>query len=92
MYKYLVEFLGVFVIITADLLTEADPVIIGLTYFLVLTMTHGITSGFFNPFIPIASYALGHGSFKDAQYNIIAQIAGGLTAILFQSPLKVYIT
>lgn len=91
MYKYLVEYLGVFVIVMANILTEADPVIIGLTYFAVLTMSQTITNGYFNPFVPIATYILGRGDQQDVLYNLLSQIAGGLTAILFYTPVKVYV-
>jgi hypothetical protein len=91
MYKYLVEYLGVFVIVMANNLTEADPIIIGLTYFAVLTMSQTITNGYFNPFVPIVSYILGKAEQQDTIYNLLAQTAGGATAILFYNPVKIYV-
>jgi glycerol uptake facilitator-like aquaporin len=92
MYKYFIEYLGVLVIVIATLLTESDPIIMGLVYFSTLTTTQGITDGYFNPFVPIATFILGHGSTEDVMYNLIAQVAGGITAILFIKPIKIYIS
>lgn len=88
MYKYLIEAIGVAVIVTAKLLTEANPVVMGLVYFATLWMTQGITTGFLTPFGPIAYYMLGRMTTQDAMYNLIAQIVGALSAVLLFRPIQ----
>ncbi len=88
MYKYLIEAIGVAVIVTAKLLTEANPVVMGLVYFATLWMTQGITTGFLTPFGPIAYYMLGRMTTQDAMYNLIAQIIGALSAVLLFRPIQ----
>jgi glycerol uptake facilitator-like aquaporin len=91
MNKYFIEYLGVLVIVTAKLLTEADPLVMGILYFSVFTMAGNITSGFFTPFGPLSAYILGRGTIQDMMYNFIAQLAGALSAILMFKPIKAYI-
>jgi hypothetical protein len=91
MNKYFVEYLGVLIIITAKLLTEANPIIMGLIYFAVFTIAGKITSGFFTPLGPIAVYLLGRGTLEDVFYNLGAQLAGMLSAVFFLKPIKAYI-
>ena len=91
MYKYFIEAIGVAVIVTAKLLTEANPIVMGLIYFATLWMTQGITTGFLTPFGPIAYYMLGQMTTQDAIYNLIAQIAGALSAVLLFKPIKTFI-
>lgn len=91
MNKYLVEYVGVLVIVTAKLITEADPIVMAIIYFSVFTMAGKITSGFFTPFGPLAMYMLGRGNTQDMLYNLGAQLAGALSAILMFKPIKAYI-
>jgi glycerol uptake facilitator-like aquaporin len=90
MNKYLVEYLGVLIIITAKLLTEANPAIMGIIYFSVFTIAGNITSGYFTPLGPIAIYLLGRGTLEDVFYNLAAQFAAAVSAVLFLKPLKAY--
>lgn len=90
MNKYLIEYLGVLVIVTAKLITEADPMVMAIIYFSVFTMAGKITSGFFTPFGPLAAYILGRGTVDDMLKNAASQIAGALSAILLFKPLKAY--
>lgn len=89
--RYIIEFLGVAVIVFSKLLTEANPVIMGILYFSVFWMTQGITTGFFTPFGPYAALLLGRGTYQDMAYNWIAQILGATFAILLFKPVKAYI-
>lgn len=91
MNKYFVEYLGVLVIVTAKLITEADPAVMGLIYFSVFTMAGKITSGYFTPFGPLAMYMLGRGTVQDILYNLGSQLAGAVSAILMFKPIKAYI-
>lgn len=90
MNKYLVEYVGVLVIVTAKLITEANPVVMAVIYFSVFTMAGEITSGFFTPFGPLSAYILGRGTAQDMMYNLGAQLAGALSAILMFKPIKAY--
>ena len=88
--KYIIEFLGTLVIMTAKLLTEAHPVVMGLVYFSIYWMTRGISSGYFSPFGPLAAYMLGRGTVEDITYNLGAQYAGAIGGIMLYKPLKAY--
>lgn len=88
--KYIIEYMGVLVIVVAKLITEADPVVMAIIYFSVFWMAGKITSGYFTPFGPLAMYMLGRGTTQDMLYNLIAQISGAVSAILLYKPLKVY--
>ena len=77
---------------TSLLLTEGNPVVIGLVYFSVHWMTHGISNGLFTPFKPLADYMLGRATNQDIMYNYAAQYSGALSAILLLKPLKAFIT
>jgi len=89
--KYIIEFLGTAVIMTAKLLTEAHPVVMGLVYFSVYWMSRGITTGFFSPFGPLAAYMLGRGTIEDITYNLGSQYLGAISGIMLYKPLKAYI-
>lgn len=91
MNKYFIEYLGVLVIVTAKLITEANPIVMAIIYFSVFTMAGEITSGFFTPFGPLAAYMLGRGTVQDMMYNLGAQLAGAVSAILMFKPIKAYI-
>jgi glycerol uptake facilitator-like aquaporin len=89
--KYFIEYLGTMVIMTAKLLTEAHPIVMGLVYFSVYWMTRGISSGYFSPFGPYAAFILGRGEYRDMVYNFAAQFAGATSAIFLFKPLKAFI-
>lgn len=90
-YKYFIEYLGSLVIATSNLLTESDPIVIGLIYFAVLSMTKNISTGFSNPVVPITAYTFGRMSLEEMGYNLLAQILGAVSAIIAFKPIKVYI-
>jgi hypothetical protein len=83
--------MGVLVLITAKLITEADPIVMGVIYFSLFTLAGKITSGFFTPFGPLAAYMLGRGNVQDMLYNFVAQVSGAVSAILLFKPIKAYI-
>ena len=91
MYKYFIEYLGVLVIVTAKLLTEADPVVMGIIYFSLFTMVKGISTGFLTPFGPLTAYILGRGDKQDMIYNLIAQISAAVSAALLFKPIKSFL-
>lgn len=91
MYKYFIEYLGVTIIVTAKLLTEADPIVMGLIYFAAFTLTKGISSGFLTPFGPLSAFILGRGDKLDMMYNLIAQFLGAISAALLFKPISSFI-
>ena len=91
MIKYFIEYVGVLIIVTAKLITEADPIVMGLVYFALFTLVKGISSGFLTPFGPLAAYILGRGDKQDMIYNLIAQISGAVSAALLFKPIKHFI-
>lgn len=90
MNKYLIEYVGVLVLITAKLLTNANPAVMAVIYFSLFTMAGEITSGYFTPFGPLAMYMLGRGTVQDVLYNLGSQVAGAVSAILLFKPVTAY--
>lgn len=91
MYKYLIEYLGVLIIISAKLLTNGEPIVMAIIYFSIFTMAKGVTSGYFTPFGPLSAYILGRGTIEDMSYNFLAQLLGALSAIMLFKPVKAFI-
>jgi len=91
MYKYFIELLGTVTILYAKLLTEANPTVMGLTYFSVLTVAHTITSGYFNPLSAFAGYAIGRVPFQEMLYNILSQLVAMVLVIVSFTPITTFI-
>lgn len=91
MKQYVVEYMGTLVVLLAKLVSDADPVVMGLTFFAVFTITKGISTGYFTPFIPVTSYLLGKMTLEESMYNILAQIFAGLSAVLLIKPTMILI-
>jgi glycerol uptake facilitator-like aquaporin len=89
--QYILEYMGVFLILTAKLITEGDPFILGTVVFAVFIMTRNITTGYFSPFIPLINYSLGRTTVTDVTYNLIAQCLGALSAGLLFTPITTFI-
>lgn len=92
MKQYIVEYMGTLVVLLAKLVSDADPVVMGLVFFAVFTITKGISSGYFTPFIPVTSYFLGRMSLEESMYNILAQILAGLSVVAVYKPIRVLIS
>ena len=92
MKQYIVEYMGTLVVLIAKLVSEADPVVMGLVFFAVFTITKGISSGYFTPFIPVTSYLLGKMSLEESMYNVLAQIFAGISVVVLYKPIRVLIT
>lgn len=90
MYKYFIELVGTTTILYAKLLTEANPTVMGLVYFSVLTIAHNITSGYFNPLSAFAGYALGRVPFEEMVYNILTQVAAMILVIISFTPISTF--
>ena len=90
MYKYFIELLGVVTVLYAKLLTEANPVVMGIVYFSMFTIAQGITTGYFNPLAAFASYALGRVPFNEMILNIVMQIMGMCLVIVSFMPISAF--
>lgn len=86
-YRYFIEAWGVIVILYAKLLTNADPIVLGFTYFACLFFARGITTSYFSPMSGFASYAMGHMTGDDLMYNLLAQLMGTLAVIITYLPV-----
>lgn len=86
-YRYFIEAWGVIVILYTKLLTHADPIILGFTYFACLFFARGITTSYFSPMSGIASYAMGHMTRDDLMYNLLAHMTGTLAVIITYLPV-----
>jgi hypothetical protein len=90
MNQYFIEYLGTLIVVSAKLLTEADPIVMGLTFFSVYWMTRGLTKGLFTPFGPLALYLLGRMSGEEAAKNVLVQISAALSAVLIYKPFSAF--
>jgi hypothetical protein len=90
MYKYFIELLGTTTVLYAKLLTEANPTVMAVVYFSVLTIAQNITSGYFNPLAAFAGYALGRVPFEEMVYNILTQIAAMCLVIISFTPITAF--
>lgn len=88
--QYFLEFMGVIVVLYAKLLTDANPLIMGIVYFSIFSIGQGITTGYFTPLAPTASFLLGRLSYKELLYNVIAQILGMLCVVITFLPVTTF--
>jgi hypothetical protein len=88
--QYFLEFMGVIVVLYAKLLTDANPLIMAVVYFSVFSIGEGITTGYFTPLAPSASFLLGRLSSKELVYNILAQILGMLCVVITFLPVTTF--
>jgi glycerol uptake facilitator-like aquaporin len=86
-YPYLMEYMGVVVIVTAILFTDGSPTVVALSYFAVYTIFKEST-GHFTPIGALAYYMAGRTNVKDLLMNLGVQIFGLISAVLFFKPLK----
>ena len=91
MYKYFIELVGTTTVLYAKLLTEANPTVMGLVYFSVLTIARNITSGYFNPLSAFAGYAIGRVPFEEMVYNIIFQVIAMILVVVSFTPITTFI-
>ena len=82
--------MGTLVVLVAKLVSDADPLVMGIVFFAVFSITRGITTGYFTPFIPVTGYLLGRMTLEETMYNILAQILAGISAVILFKPVKVF--
>jgi glycerol uptake facilitator-like aquaporin len=90
MKQYIVEYMGTLVVLVAKLVSDASPIVMGVVFFAVFSITKGISTGYFTPFIPVTGYLLGRMTLEESMYNILAQILAGISAVLLLKPIKVF--
>lgn len=87
MIKYLVEFLGtLFFLFT--ILASGNALVIGLALAIAIFIGGPISGGNFNPAVSVMMTFAGKLSKKDLLPYIVAQVAGGLTALQLKKVLK----
>ena len=89
--QYLVEFMGTLIIVYAILLTDTNPVIMGLVYFAVYTVAGDLSSGTFNPLGAIGYFMIGRLSLREMSFNLAAQIFAMQAAVISFMPIKAFI-
>lgn len=90
MRQYIVEYMGTLVVLTAKLVSDADPLVMGIVFFAVFNITRGISTGYFTPFIPVTGYLLGRMTIEESLYNILAQVLAGVSAVILFKPITVF--
>ena len=80
--NYIVEFIGTFIFLSV-ILIQGHAIPIGLALATVIYFGGSISGGHFNPAVSIMVYQNNALSANDLVYYIIAQIAGGLVALMF---------
>lgn len=90
MYKYFIELMGTVTVLYAKLLTEANPTVMAVVYFSILTISHNITSGYFNPLSAFAGYAIGRVPFEEMVYNILTQVVAMFLVIVSFMPITTF--
>ena len=88
--KYLLEFMGVVIIVTAVLFTDGNPFVMAICYYGVYTLGKH-TSGHFTPIGALAHFMAGRSNLKDLLMNISIQIFALVAAVIFFKPLKTLI-
>lgn len=86
-YKYTLEFMGVLILVYTILLTDGNPVAMGISYFAIYTLGKQ-TSGHFTPIGALAYYSAGRTTFKDLMMNISVQLFALNCAVISFKPLK----
>lgn len=83
-FPYFVEAWGMIIITYTKLLTDANPYIMGLTYFACIYMAKNYTKTYFSPATAIVTLGLGHITLTEFFYYITAQMVGaGLVLVTF---------
>lgn len=90
MRQYIVEYMGTLVVLVAKLISDANPLVMGVVFFAVFSITKGISTGYFTPFIPVTGYLLGRMTLEESLYNILAQILAGVSAVILLKPITIF--
>jgi hypothetical protein len=91
MRQYIVEYMGTLVVLVSKLVSDADPLVMGVVFFAVFSITKGISTGYFTPFIPVTGYLLGKMTLEESVYNVLAQVLAGISAVILFKPVKIFI-
>lgn len=83
LHKYLIEFLGTFILLGSFIQTNGDGIKVGLTLAAIMIIGSAISGGHFNPAVTVGMFSNGSTSAKDAVAYVGLQLAGALAAIYF---------
>jgi len=83
---YLIEYIGTLLICTTMLLTNANPILVGLAYTSALFIGQGLTRGQFSPLTLIIQYVLKRINTTDALKILAAQLAAALSVTVLYVP------
>lgn len=81
-YKYILEFMGVIVILYGSLMTDASPLVMSVLFFGILTITKDKSTGHFNPIMTLSKYLSGRLGLEELLYNMLAQLLALIVVII----------
>jgi glycerol uptake facilitator-like aquaporin len=90
MRQYIVEYMGTLVVLVAKLISDGDPIVMGIVFFATFSITKGISTGYFTPFVPVTGYLLGRMTLEESGYNMLAQVLAGISAVILFKPIKIF--
>jgi glycerol uptake facilitator-like aquaporin len=91
MNQYIVEFIGVIVLLYSHLTSDANPYIMGVVTFAVFFMAQGISKAFFTPLGGLSVYLLDKITLEEFVYSTIAQVMAAIAVVLTVSPSKIHV-
>jgi hypothetical protein len=81
--RYLYEFAGTVILIVASLMTEMDPIIMGVVYAAVIFIgKQGGVTGFYSPGKALARVLVKQISYTEALYDVLIQVAAILAGVM----------
>jgi len=84
--NYLIEYIGTLLICTTILLTNANPILVGLAYTSALYIGEGLTRGHFSPLTLLIQFMLKRITWSDSLKLLAAQCAAALSVTVLYVP------
>jgi hypothetical protein len=84
--NYLIEYIGTLLICTTILLTNANPILVGLAYTSALYIGEGLSRGHFSPLTLFIHYILKHITLSDALKLLAVQLSAALSVTVLYVP------
>ena len=92
MLKYIVELIGTFIFLSVILISNGDPIYIGIALAAVIMFGGKISGGHFNPAVTWMSWLNGSKDNLESLMYIFSQVVGGTLAYLFYDSNKNILT
>jgi hypothetical protein len=89
--KYIIEFIGICVLLYSNISTDGDPFVMGFVTFAVFYMAKGITETYFTPMGAIVLSILEKISIEEAAYTTLIHLAAAVSIALTISPSRVHV-